>query len=149
MPAKLPTEIKRLRGTFRPCRENVREPKGRSGVPPPSRELNAAVKREFRKLAALLGDMRILTEGDQGELEHLALSRVLVRIIQNKLFGTADMKEFRKAQIALNDQIRLSSSLASKFGLNPSDRSRVSVLPERWAKEEEPFNWNNVKQNRR
>ena len=141
MPSRKPDGLKALQGTLRPCRVNKNAPKGVPGIPKCSRELAAPVRREYMRLVRTLEDMSILTLGDKNELESLAIARAQVLHLQEKLFKVTDPKDFRKLQIALNDSIRLGSSLAAKFGLNPSDRGRVSVVPgkpkkNRWDKSE-------------
>ncbi|MFI5323843.1 MAG: P27 family phage terminase small subunit [Thermodesulfobacteriota bacterium] len=138
MPARLPDELKRLKGTLRPCRVKKNTPKGVPGVVPCSRELNSLVRREYKKLSTLLIGMGVLSEGDSGELESLAIARVQIRYAQNELFRQTERKSFRQWQIILNDSIRLSANLSARFGLSPVDRGRVSVVqesspkPNRW-----------------
>ena len=126
-----PDHLKVLTGTMRKDRSNPNAPEIELVIPDPSKSLPKEAKEEYKELAKILNDMRVLSEGDQGELESLAIARAQIKYLSKKLFTKPDINEFRKVQIALNDAIRTSASLSVRFGLSPADRSRVSVIQER------------------
>ena len=132
--------LKAVQGTLRKDRVNPKAPKLVRSIPSPSRGLPVAAKTEFMKLVAILDEMGILTKGDCGELENLALVRVQIKYAQKELFKQTDTKEFRKWQLILNDAIKISNALSMKFGLNPADRDRVSTIRE----PKEPNPWANI-----
>jgi len=125
---KKPDALKFIQGTLRKGRTNPKSPDIERKVPRPSASLPKEAKKEYLELSKLLDSMRVLTEADRGELENLAIARAQIKYISKKLFKQSDINEFRKVQLAINDAIKISSSLSMKFGLSPADRERVSVV---------------------
>lgn len=123
-----PDHLKVIQGTKRKDRSNPNAPELENIIPQASDNLPKEAKDEYLKLSAILNNMGVLTEADQGELENLAIARAQIKHLSNKLFNTSDLKEFRRVQIALNDAIRISATLSLRFGLSPADRDRVSVI---------------------
>ena len=138
-----PDHLKVLQGTFRKSTSNANSPKGKRGVPKPSKTLATAAKRHYRELARLLDNMGVLCEEDGAQLQNLALVDAQIEYAQKMLFQQTERKAFRQWQIILNDAIRISSAISLKFGLTPADKARVSVV-ERENPPKKPFNWESV-----
>lgn len=125
---KKPDHLKLLQGTLRKGRSNPDAPKLKHKIPRASASLPKEAKVEYYKLVKILNNMKVLSEGDGGELENLSIARAQVKHLSKKLFETSDMEEYRKIQICLNDAVRISAALSMRFGLSPADRDRVSVV---------------------
>lgn len=128
---KKPDHLKMVQGTQRKDRVNKNAPEVDLVIPEPSESLPKEAKQEYQELVVILNKMRVLSESDKGELESLAIARAQIKYLSSKLFNKPDINEFRKVQICLNDAIRTSAALSLRFGLAPSDRSRVSVVTEK------------------
>ena len=135
-----PSYLKAVQGTLRKDRANPGAPKLKHKIPRASASLPKEAKVEYYKLVKVLNHMKVLSEGDGGELENLSIARAQIKHLSKKLFKTADMKEFRKIQICLNDAVRISAALSMRFGLSPADRDRVSTIRE----PKEPNKWANL-----
>ncbi len=69
---RLPTELKQLRGTYRPDRANPKEPKPPKQEPPMPRHLSPIGKKARRQACDLLSGMGVLTQADAFTVEALA-----------------------------------------------------------------------------
>jgi phage terminase small subunit len=70
--ARLPTELKQLRGTYRADRANPKEPKAPKQEPPIPRHLSPIGKKAWRQACDLLSGMGVLTQADAFTIEALA-----------------------------------------------------------------------------
>jgi P27 family predicted phage terminase small subunit len=147
---RLPTSLKKLHGTARPDRANPREPKG-IGAPEPAARLSAAAAAYWPRVMEVLAGMRVTAESDGlavaalcETLADLAAARESLakpveadgRVIaeggaqtytvETKSGGVMVRARPEVGMIADADR-RLMSWLA-KFGLSPSDRTRVRAL---------------------
>lgn len=142
---KKPESLKIIQGTFRKDRSNPNSPNLKSIAPSPSDSLPEQAKNEYEQLSKLLFDMGVLTEADQGELENLCIIRAQIKYLSKRLFNETDMKEFRKVQIAINEAIKISNALSMRFGLSPTDRSRVNASQEKTPNKWEEFERRNTR----
>jgi len=137
---KKPTELKRLEGTLRRDRTNLREPK-----PPklaaggaPQRRLPLGVRREFAVIVRLLEPMNVVTVSDIAMLELVAAAgdeywrahRVVARLgTTYETVNAAGSRMFRsRPEVAIAaDAWRRYSAGLERFGLSPSSRPKVEA----------------------
>jgi len=140
VPTRLPTRLKKLRGTLRGDRVNDREPRPKVGAPRPSRDLPMDVRREYEKLVRRLAPLRVLTtvDGLALELGALALAEcwryAAVIGAQGATYETttpagSTMSRQRPEATLLADAWRRATAMLQQFGLTPVSRSKVEELP--------------------
>lgn len=146
-----PTKVKQLQGTFRKDRANPDEPQPELGIPEPEDRLSEGAREIYFRLAKLLDGMKVLTEADGPALElaaqaldeyHLA-KRITdeegitytetIEIIddeKDKIVTKTIIKAHPAVAIA-SDAWKRASGLLARFGLDPANRSRVGVAPDK------------------
>jgi len=139
MTKRLPTEIKKQRGTLRADRTNPNEPQLPSMIPPPPTWLNEQGQKAFVELSMLLHDMSVLTQADSMALELLcdAYSEYkLAKEVVNTLGATQDVvsreghvKSIMRPEVQIANQsfVRVFQML-KEFGLTPSSRAKVNAI---------------------
>jgi P27 family predicted phage terminase small subunit len=133
---RLATELKLLKGTFRPSRERQRASGPPLGIPKPSRALSDAVRAEYDRLVALLEPRGVLTEGDGLVLELGAhaladfwrLDGIL--LAEGQTYSSAGTKGAvmtrpRPEVAARTDAWRRAVAVLEAVGLTPTARSKV------------------------
>lgn len=143
---KLDDEVKAKRGTLRKCRVNEDQPKPEKvkdivEIPKFLNRYGAAFYRKYHKL---LSDLNVLTESD---LETLAViageygKYVQAQYnIKKEGYTTTGVNKNGSAYEMISPWINIANnafknynSMLAKFGLSPSDRSKISVI-----KDDEP-----------
>ena len=139
MTKRLPTAIKKQRGTLRADRTNPLEPKLPSIIPPTPTWLNEQGQKAFVELSTLLHDMSVLTQADSMALELLcdAYSEYKVaKEVVNTLGATQDVvsreghvKSIMRPEVQIANQsfVRVFQML-KEFGLTPSSRAKVNAI---------------------
>ena len=139
MTKRLPTEIKKQRGTLRADRTNPNEPQLPSMIPPTPTWLNEQGQKAFVELSMLLHDMSVLTQADSMALELLcdAYSEYkLAKEVVNTLGATQDVvsreghvKSIMRPEVQIANQsfVRVFQML-KEFGLTPSSRAKVNAI---------------------
>lgn len=132
----LPTKLKFVRGTLRKGRVNAHEPVLEVEIPPCPRELGAAAKKEWKRIAPELAGMGLLSRIDRAALALYCDSygRWLEAIGALKKFGVVIkstngypvQSPFVAIANKAGEQVRL---LLSEFGMSPSSRTRVHAIP--------------------
>ena len=121
-----PTSLKILSGTFQKVRANTNEPKPKVARPKASKGLHPEVKKKFDELVDLTSKMGVLSEYDGIALEILASSLVQYKIASEVLIKEGVVR--RSYLVWAENTFKQASSMLAKFGLSPSDRSRVNVI---------------------
>jgi P27 family predicted phage terminase small subunit len=134
-PTPTPTELKRLRGTWRPDRDGD-APEPTVAIPSPPEFLDAIGLAEWHRVTPHLLKLGLVSELDRGALGLLcsAWSRVVlfaegVAALES-LFMAVGEKGYRQVQpevSALRQAQDDYTKLSEHFGLSPSARSRISV----------------------
>lgn len=136
---RIPTEIKKQRGTLRADRVNPNEPKLTPSKPPIPSWLSDDGKGAFVELSNLLFDMSVLTEADTLSLTLLcdAYSEYKkAKEIINELGATMQVTSREgntksvvrpEVQIANQSFVRV-FQLLKEFGLTPSSRAKVNAI---------------------
>lgn len=140
-----PTEVKRLAGNPGKRRLNRDEPQfGAAGLTCP-RWLNAAARREWRRIAPLLREKKVVTAADRAALAAYCLSyarwQQAEQALETGLSQTVPLvnkkgeeigeKEIARPEVMIAQQYqRLMLQAAAKLGLDPSSRSKVSTIKE-------------------
>ena len=113
-----PTQLKVLKGTMRPCRENPDEPKLATERLRPPEHLARDAVRWWGYLASCVDPLRCTTKADVAAFEHMVDLKCMIENTKRSERGM-DMKA--SAQY---------SALLGRFGMTPADRSKVSAAPE-------------------
>ena len=136
---RLPTELKKQRGTLRKDRMNENEPKLPSVIPPIPTWLSEDGQKAFSELSNLLHDMSVLTQADELALTLLcdAYSEYkLAKEVVNGLGATMEVTSREgnsksvirpEVQIANQSFVRV-FQLLKEFGLTPSSRAKVNAI---------------------
>lgn len=136
---RLPTEIKKQRGTLRQDRVNNNEPKLPSIIPPIPTWLSEDGQKAFSELSTLLHDMSVLTQADELALTLLcdAYSEYKkAKEVVNELGSTMEVTSREgniksvirpEVQIANQSFVRV-FQLLKEFGLTPSSRAKVNAI---------------------
>lgn len=111
MPARKPTAIKKMQGTYRKDRENLNEPVPGGVLGDPPEHLTEEQQAVWVELAAVLPSL-VATNADRPAFEIL----------------TVLMSKFRSNEASNQEVTNLVRTLA-KFGMNPCDRSKIVIVP--------------------
>jgi len=106
-------------------------------VPPAPTWLSAAAKAEWRRVAPLMVERRILTDADLGSLENYCLAQGRVRDIQKMLAGV-EPEAWLKLTRAQDKAITMARQLAAELGLTPVSRSRPGIREPEGDDDDEP-----------
>jgi P27 family predicted phage terminase small subunit len=136
---RLPTEIKRQRGTLRDDRLNKNEPILPSEIPPIPSWLSEEGQRSFAELSTLLHDMSVLTLADEMSLTILCDSYAdykNAKEVINELGASQEVisreghtKSIQRPEVMIANQafVRV-FALLKEFGLTPSSRAKVNAI---------------------
>ena len=139
MSKRVPTHLKRLRGTLRRDRTNPREPKPLVRIPPCRRSLPASVRAMYRRLGRILAPLRVVTVADglalelaaSALVEHEGAARVILEqgaTYPARTEAGAVMHRARPEQAIAADAWRRAAVMLQQFGLTPVSRSKVDVI---------------------
>jgi P27 family predicted phage terminase small subunit len=140
MSRRVPTAVKRMRGTLRRGRMKAREPRPLVGAPPCRRQLPPAIKAMHRRLVRILAPLQVVTVADGLALE-LAASALVEYEANAKVVlehGTtyearteagAMMHRARPEQAIAADAWRRAATMLQQFGLTPASRNKVEAIP--------------------
>lgn len=140
MSKRLPTQVKRLRGTLRRDRMNALEPRPLVRVPPCRRTLPATVRAMYRRLGRILAPLRVVTVVDglalelaaSALVEHETAARVIFEqgaTYEARTEAGAVMHRARPEQAIAADAWRRGVAMLQQFGLTPASRSKVEAVP--------------------
>ena len=151
MSHKKPDILKTVQGTFRKDRSKLAAPKLEPSIPEPQKGLlDREARKHYDRLAKILGDMKVLSCSDVVSLELLALS--LAEYYEFKKFVKKNGATYRVVTregsvtyrkrpeiILMGESWQRCATLLARFGLDPVNRSRTTVLPDKetenkWAK---------------
>jgi len=136
---RIPTEIKKQRGTLRNDRANPNEPQLSPIIPPTPTWLSEDGQKSFIELSSLLYDMSVLTEADELSLTLLCDAYgdyKQAKEIINTLGPTQDVtsreghtKSIQRPEVIIANQafVRV-FQLLKEFGLTPSSRAKVNAI---------------------
>jgi P27 family predicted phage terminase small subunit len=140
-PPRVPTKLKLIRGTYRADRANRAEPQPKPGRPVQPENLSAGANRAWRKFSAMLDEMGVLTRADAMALECLCwavadleearralAARDGLTYMNETTAGGLTYRAYPELKLIAEDDHRLQGWL-SRFGLTPSDRSKISTVP--------------------
>jgi P27 family predicted phage terminase small subunit len=150
MPPRIPNNAKRLKGTYRPSRDNRRAPKPAPGAPLPPEWLGPAALPRWAELVEQLEVSRVLTKADRTALGLLAdaLSEYVAHRATVEQEGATYVKGSRgrstlkrpRPEVALAREARRDAvRLLEAFGLTPASRNRVEAVAAPEADEHEMF----------
>lgn len=132
---RLPTNLKVLKGTARPSRENKAEPKMPAGAPECPEHLDEEAKREWFRVVPSLVGASILTRVDHAALAAYCqnVSRWIKaerQIAEEGITFTGDNGMIRRhpAVGIAHDAMMAIKAFACEYGLTPVSRARVSPV---------------------
>ena len=112
---RLPTAVKKARGTLQKCRTNKAEPKlDPSKVPPPPRGCGPVFRRKWRELARAVEALGVFTLAD------LPAFDLLVRMMTEVVTAPDDMPATARVRL-----MQATAGQLAAFGLSPASRGRV------------------------
>ncbi len=127
-----PTSLKILNGV-RESRINRQEPTTLSGIPDPPVGLSVAAAQEWRRLAAILSNMGVLTVADADALrllcEAIVREREAVAQIASAgyLIVLENSVQLHPLHRVAEEARRTIMTLLAEFGITPSSRSRIKL----------------------
>lgn len=124
----LPTAIKELKGTLRPCRTNPFEPKPNTEIGDPPDYMSDRAKEIWHRVVTFL-PKGVVTACDQGVLEtycNFCAQREILQQLVDKSGATASATEVAAAFNALVKCEQVIAKSGSELGLTPSARSKVA-----------------------
>lgn len=132
---RVPTETKKLRGTFRKDRASSDEPADPVSLPECPAWLDDEGKAEWERLAPLLVSRRTVTDASRGLLAILCSSWsmfVHATMTVNGLrdSGEASAHDIRRWSAAMTEASATYIRAAAEFGIGPASRTKVVALPE-------------------
>jgi len=150
-----PDHIKLVQGTLKKSRVNENQPEPEIGKPQPFEILTKDGKKYFDKLSDALFKMKVLTEADSLALTMLAEAVAdyyeARKALDKKVYGFknkhGDAVLRKRPEWSIMNECRLIIfRLLGSFGLDPSSRARLNVIPEpEPSKRESPENpWENL-----
>lgn len=127
-----PTRLKELAGNPGKRALNKREPRPTVAVPTRPAWLLPEAKREWTRLARELGPLGLVTLVDRGALaaycqswaRYVEAERRLTEMQSDPAVESIDLR--RQAMVS-NKRLTEVMALGAKFGLSPSDRTRLTV----------------------
>ena len=141
----LPTNLKVIKGTYRPCRDDKKNTKGSGdSVMVPPEYLSARAKEVFNGLYLKIDSLKYSESSHSDMLGLLAMTLEEIEILSETLNGEMSYKtisvtgeEVHKARPEVklrSDAARRAQSLLAEFGLSSASSSKVT------AKKEKPKN---------
>lgn len=136
---RLPTEIKKQRGTLRADRTNPNEPTAPLKIPPVPTWLSEDGQKSFIELSQLLHNMSVLTEADEVSLtllcdaygDYKQAKDVINKLgpVQEVTSREGHTKTIQRPEVAIANQafVRV-FQLLKEFGLTPSSRAKVNAI---------------------
>jgi P27 family predicted phage terminase small subunit len=139
MPARRPTALKVLEGTYRPDRSR-REPRPPAGIPEAPAWLGEQARETWAELAPVLESMRVLTSADRLALalasdavaEYQAARAVVAKegaTYRTITEGGSVLFRQRPEVAVAQDAWRRGLRALTEFGLTPASRGRIDVGP--------------------
>ncbi len=138
MPSKLPTAVKKSRGTDRPDRRNRDEPVIDVGAPEMPADLTEPEQQLWRRYVAELRLMGVLTPADRVSLKQLVRTELQVDRLWSMVVGqetvsiTSTQKQAVDRVNVLYDKLLAERSLLERlwksFGLDPVARTAVHTV---------------------
>ena len=136
-PAPTPTAIKKLKGNPGRRPLNEAEPQPEPGVPDCPEHLDEVAQREWERLIPILRGMRVLTTADYIALGNLCQAYSTQIKAQKQLARSGLLYKTRSGYVQqspllgiITAQTTIVNNLLREFGLTPSSRTRVAVVPE-------------------
>ena len=144
-----PTAKHKRDGTYRTTRHGGRnEPQfGKAAMTPPT-ELNAAAKKEWKRLARELAALGLFTRADravfavycQAWADWVALTKKINSLKSGITFTTANGYIGVHPIVGARSKAwAMMKEAATRFGLDPSSRTRLDVLPMKDGESDEDF----------
>ena len=130
----LPSNVVKLRGNAGKRPLNDREPRPATAVPSCPSCLSDEAKKEWKRLAAELADLGLLTRIDRGQLAAYCQAHALwVEAVQalgryGTMVKSPNGYPMQSPYVAvLNRQVDIMTRIAAEFGMTPSSRTRIRV----------------------
>ena len=131
---RVPTVLKVIKGTDRPCRRNPDEPKPKAGIPRPPDFLQGDARKHYWKTARKLARLGLVTEIDGiglamlcQEWAHYVEATESVKASGLLIKSPNGFPVLNPYLIVANQAQKKLRSLLSDFGMSPGSRSRIQA----------------------
>lgn len=123
----LPTEVKRLKGTLRPCRTNPFEPKPTDDIGEPPEYMSARAKEFWRETLKNM-PKGVVKKCDSAVFESFCNALAMREKLQTMVdkYGAVESGKVSGALNALMKVEALLAKTGSELGLTPSSRQKVA-----------------------
>jgi P27 family predicted phage terminase small subunit len=135
-PAPKPTALKELAGNPGKRPLNRREPKPRVKIPKPPSWLEGEGLKEYRRVARMLVELRVLTEADGVALAAYAQqyqrwidAEEQVRKLGMLIKSPNGFPIYNPYLSIANQALKTMRQLMGEFGMTPASRSRIEAMP--------------------
>lgn len=137
-PAPKPSEQKKLEGTYRADRAARNEPQPRVMIPACPEWLTTEARKEYKRVAKILVETRVLTEADRTGLAAYAHEFAAWRAAEKELeidgpiliSSKTGSHYLNPMQGVASNHFKNMVKLMAEFGLTPASRSRIEAQPE-------------------
>lgn len=137
--ARVPTNLKVLKGSYNSTLANKNEPPVSPKMPKTPDHLSAKQRWAWNRFAKMLDPMRIVTLEDSGALELLSIAYANYVIACDRCRNDSDftyetrntygvLRRVKPSFTVMVDASNQLLNLLGRFGLTPADRPRVSVI---------------------
>lgn len=140
----LPTQMKILRGTARPCRLNRSEPKPPIEAPARPKHLSKGATKEWKRIAPQLEEMGLLSNMDMAALAGYCELYARWVKAEDEIQQHGEVITTPNGSLQVSPWVSIAHrsmvemrKFAAEFGLSPASRSKVSASPN--MKENNPF----------
>lgn len=131
-PAPQPTAIRALRGNPGKRAGNAREPRPAVRAPSCPRHLSTRARAEWRRVAPMLVQLRVLTEADRAALAAYCVSWARWVDAEEQVARLGTVVKTANGNLIQNPYLSIANralmdmaKLAREFGMTPSSRSQV------------------------
>ena len=132
----LPTELKKLTGTFRPDRANQEEPAGVACLPRCPSHLKGEARKTWNRTGKALLAIRVMTAADWQALSMLCTCWARHVEAEAKILELGAVVRGATGGAVVSPWVHISqkaieqcTKLAVELGLTPSARARVKIVP--------------------
>lgn len=132
---RLPTNLKVLKGTARPCRENKAEPTMPAGAPECPEHLDDEARREWFRVVPSLVGANVLTRVDHAALaaycqnySRWVAAEAIIAEAGLTFVGNRGMIRRHPAVGIAHDAMMAIKAFACEYGLTPVSRARVTPV---------------------
>ena len=133
----IPSELKKLAGTFRTDRANPDEPTGEPSLPRCPAHLKGEARKTWKREGEALAAMRVLTAADRAALAMFCVTSARHIEAEGKILELGAVVRSATGVAVVSPWVTISAKaieqatrLAVELGMTPSARARVRIVPQ-------------------